>query len=32
MTLILKFDPDIVKMYSFIENEILSYNSSKVIA
>ena len=32
MTLILKLDSDMVKMYLYAENEVLSYCSSKVIA
>ena len=31
-TLILKLDPDIVKMHLYAENEILSCSGSKVIA
>ena len=32
MTLILKLDLDMVKMYLFTEDEVPSYSSSKVIA
>ena len=32
MTLILKLDLDMVKMYLYAENEVPSYSSSKVIA
>ena len=32
MTLILKFDLDMVKMYLYTENEVPGFSSSKVIA
>ena len=32
MTLILKLDPDMVKMYLYAEDEVPSYSSSKVRA